>query len=48
MIVSDLNLVRSVIDKSIDDELILVGLIKSERHVEFLMFGVGNDTGCHG
>jgi hypothetical protein len=37
-----------VIDKSIDDELALVGLIKSERHVEFLMFSVGNNAGLHG
>ncbi len=45
---TNFSLVRSAINKGIDDEFVLLRLIKGKGHVEFLVFGVRNDTGCHG
>ncbi len=39
---------KIAIDKSVDDELALEGSIKSEGHIQFLKFSVGDDTGLHG
>ncbi len=40
----DLQLVRSVIDNSVDDKFILKLLVKSKGHVKLLVLGITNET----
>ena len=48
MIGNDFCLVSSVINKSIDDEFALLGLIEGKRNFEFLVYGIGYNFGLHG